>query len=498
VTRDSVTTRLPFLAVLLQTTLCLAGSLPYEYETDACGDAVLRRTDLGNDGEIHHESTLPDVVSLKYGGWVTSTPTTDPYAGNWTGSSSPNLLRIDVTFAGVINPPGTLGLGSQPFDPYQYGTSPVFGFVEFDADRERDTGGECSGAALRYLANVARFGAVPSSSIWQRVAISGDDIDWSFHSAPQYERSGQEFSLVFCGCFGTSVVDDGGDIDGVFGAGETWIVRGRFFQRAGGLVEASAAFGGSVPQAYDPLVNLRFCHSIETNRTTVSLVYPVTMAGAAMLTGQPQQPIDLNVGNHTSIQEALEDIIDGVGSAFSSCGEELTEEWGPWGLSDALDPSRWRCSIIVGTSYKSQDDALYVWTDVGFEEVFGDFNSDKSVDADDLMLLDSYVAMYDGSPADADGVVDSCYSLKDFGTNFCLYDLNADGMVNGTDRAFFVPPPPPGDVNGDCMVNGADLSVILSNFSTSVLPGTKGDINGDGFVNGADLSVFLSNFGASC
>lgn len=62
-------------------------------------------------------------------------------------------------------------------------------------------------------------------------------------------------------------------------------------------------------------------------------------------------------------------------------------------------------------------------------------------------------------------------------------------------------PPPsecPGDTNGDDLVNGADLSVLLSQFGQSVAPGTGADLNGDGFVNGADLSVLLGRFGVSC
>ncbi len=61
-----------------------------------------------------------------------------------------------------------------------------------------------------------------------------------------------------------------------------------------------------------------------------------------------------------------------------------------------------------------------------------------------------------------------------------------------------VPPYCAGDVNGDQLINGADLSVLLSQFGSSVDPGSGADINGDGFVNGADLSVMLSVFGSSC
>ncbi len=54
-----------------------------------------------------------------------------------------------------------------------------------------------------------------------------------------------------------------------------------------------------------------------------------------------------------------------------------------------------------------------------------------------------------------------------------------------------------GDANGDCDVNGADLSVLLSQFGTNVAPNTGADFNNSGSVNGADLSVLLSNFGCN-
>jgi len=57
----------------------------------------------------------------------------------------------------------------------------------------------------------------------------------------------------------------------------------------------------------------------------------------------------------------------------------------------------------------------------------------------------------------------------------------------------------PGDTNGDFVVNGADLSVLLGNFG-AVCPGPPcaGDLNGDNLVNGADLAVLLATFGNTC
>lgn len=71
---------------------------------------------------------------------------------------------------------------------------------------------------------------------------------------------------------------------------------------------------------------------------------------------------------------------------------------------------------------------------------------------------------------------------------------NHGGMGNQIN--IVTPPEPcPGDTNGDHMTNGADLSVLLSQFNTNVSPGTGADFNGDGVVNGADLSVLLAAFG---
>ncbi len=50
----------------------------------------------------------------------------------------------------------------------------------------------------------------------------------------------------------------------------------------------------------------------------------------------------------------------------------------------------------------------------------------------------------------------------------------------------------PADLNGDGVVDGADLGLLLNNWGNSGL----GDINGDGAVDGADLGLLLNNWGA--
>ncbi|MGA0174714.1 MAG: hypothetical protein ACO3NL_13880, partial [Phycisphaerales bacterium] len=49
----------------------------------------------------------------------------------------------------------------------------------------------------------------------------------------------------------------------------------------------------------------------------------------------------------------------------------------------------------------------------------------------------------------------------------------------------------PGDLNGDGVVNGADLSILLSGWG---LPGPA-DLDGNGTVGGSDLAILLGSWG---
>jgi len=48
----------------------------------------------------------------------------------------------------------------------------------------------------------------------------------------------------------------------------------------------------------------------------------------------------------------------------------------------------------------------------------------------------------------------------------------------------------PGDLNGDGVVNSADLAILLSAWGT---PG--GDLDGDGFTSSSDIGILLTNWG---
>ena len=52
----------------------------------------------------------------------------------------------------------------------------------------------------------------------------------------------------------------------------------------------------------------------------------------------------------------------------------------------------------------------------------------------------------------------------------------------------------PGDVDGNGVVNGNDLNIILSNYgATSGMTWGTGDLDGSGTVNGNDLNIVLSD-----
>lgn len=78
-------------------------------------------------------------------------------------------------------------------------------------------------------------------------------------------------------------------------------------------------------------------------------------------------------------------------------------------------------------------------------------------------------------------VPDSCDLLSGYST-----DLDHDGIPDECGC--------PPDMNGDHLVNGADLGIVLAFWGpASTFP--RADINRDGAVNGADLSIILSSWG---
>ena len=460
--------------------------------TDAQGDAVIRRTDIGASAPLPADFEPIDLLSVVVDGWQPSSASTDLYSGS-TVNGDADFVRIRVVVDGLVTPPGPIGLNGFPYNPYQFGDRPITGFIDLDIDEQKNSGGELMPIARsRYLANIARFGLSPQGSIAERMVQSGDDIDSNFFVGPQFERTGAEFSLIMCGCFSPSILSQSGNMNSLFEAGETWVVGGRFFERFESFEIASLLFGGTTFGLFDPMTALQFVHDMSSDITTITLVFPITNAGAALEAGQPEQSIDLNLSNHTSMEEAIEDLILGANSASGALAA-LVDGWDNKQVDDFREPSRWDVTALIGTApLVSQPASFYVWTDTGFNELVADLNLDELNTDLDNQILQSFIDVNDGSAADADSVTNGEVAIMNFGVEFHFYDLNYDGVVSGDDMPT---QPCPADLLADGVLNFFDISTFLTLFAAQ---DPRVDFSGDGVFNFFDVSAFLMAFSAGC
>jgi hypothetical protein len=459
---------------------------------DPAGDATIRRTDVGNDAILSPGFEAIDLLSVRLEGWVPTNPLGDQYIGTVT-SNDADFVRMQVVLDGLVSPPGPLALDGPIYDPQRFGDRPIYGYFEIDIDSQKNTGGELVPLARnRYLANVGRFGMSPLESISERIVRDADDLDSNYFTEPQFERSGGEFTLLLCGCFTPTIVTQDGNLDSVFDVGETWIVAGRFFERMVAFRTASAMFGGADFGLFDPVVDLQFVHDKQSDQTTITFVYPITNHGAALLVGQADQPIDLSLVNHTSMEEAIDDLIAGSPFATGALGD-LVDNWENEQTDNFRRPRQWDTHAILGTAPTSPDpSALFIWTDTGFDEVFGDLDDNDLSNADDSQIILDTIDEDDGGSDDADGIVDGRVTIPNFGFSFDLTDLNGDGVISNDDL------PTPvclADLSTDGVLNFFDVSVFLSAFSNQ---DPIADFTGDGVFNFFDVSAFLTAFAAGC
>ncbi len=488
----------PALALAAALAAPAAAGPPTVVYVDDAGDAEIRRTDTGNDAPISPTATRPDFLSLEIGGWQPNGPA-DHFNGAWIEGAGADVVRINVQIDGLVNPSGKI---VSPFDPFEFGENAVFMVIEFDLDGDVDTGGQCSdNRNNRFLGNIARWGHVPTGPLAARFASSRDDYDNSLSSAPQFHRSGEEFTLFMCGCYDPSLEQElVGDGDTTFESGESWIVRDRIFLRSIGFTDFSGNFGGFGDGNYNPLHDSLWVHDAVDDVTTISIVWPLTMAGAALLTGEFEQGIDFDVSNHYSVQEALFDVIFSAEfNDLAGCWDEIQSPWAGRNAADYLDPTQWHVSnAIFGMSYAEQETTgFYVWTDFALTpSVHADFTGNGEVNAADEVEFDLFLLGEDGGPHDADGQNDGVFSFNLHSRNFQLYDLENDGDVDADDRLLILPDTGvPGDTNGDDVVDLADLNALLGNFPTaSGATLEEGDVTGDGAVDIEDLNLVLGNW----
>lgn len=455
------------LAVLLALTGAVWGEPPAAKFQDLPWDTVARPMDPGAslpfDTWTHR---LPDLRAVTIGAWAPDDPIADPFAGAFAASA--DFVRIDLSFEGLVNPPGDVD--PWHFEPFRYGPHSVFGFVEIDMDGDVNTGGELDAPLYRYLGNVARFGGnVSRPEIRDRVALDASAFDGDFLSTPWVERSGEEFHLALLGDqFGPADIEVvEGDEDLVFEIGETWDLRGSFFHRAHGFEPFSFVEGGRYPGEYMPLSDLRFHHDSAQNLTYVSLVFPLTHIGAGLMRGEPPEPINQDPTDQASVLEALQDLqlsaffLPIIGTGIPE--EDIILNWAERDPEQHLDPAAWSITAILGSSYTapSPQGAYFLWSDVYPNVVLGDVDGSGTFDGRDRQLIAEYIARRDA----ADGAHDGVVTIRDFATDFSVYDVNYDGRVDAFD---LVPEIPDGDGDRDGDLDLFDFAILQRCFGGGV------------------------------
>lgn len=511
----------PGLAPAIVVTLSLAGSAaasePLQRLTDPAGDALVRRTDPGADGPLNPDQVLPDLISCTISKWQSPTPATDPFAGTPHNSSIARLFRIDLEFQGLVNPPGPLEI-SGDHDPFRHGPSPLYGYLELNIDRDRATGGDPTPEATnRFLANVGRFGTLPGDSINARaVTRPGQVLGHHWQDPPQFELSGAEFALKLCGCEPATIVSTSIPGDTVFSSGDTWIISGRFFERSRGFDAISRMnLGGGAcarPGEYSPVVRLRFSHDAASDVTTVSMVYALDQVGAGLMAGLPSAPpTNLTVecdGNQGSVYEALKDIADAATLAAQGAGwpdlftRTISREWAyrSGDLGDFMDPTDWRVTALFGTTYSTtianppSESALFVWTDAGFELARGDVDGNGVKNRFDRGIVSSRIETADGTPDDADGIVNGVVVVINHGPEFDISDLDGNGIIDALDQSIASTLITCGaDWNGDLVVTLQDVFEFLDDWFAG-----DGDANFDLATTLQDVFTFLTMYFEGC
>lgn len=501
-----------------------------------------RRTDGGGNVLPAGIDTPPDLLHVAYGRWrpdeapaVQPIPPTfvfDEYDGHW--SQTGEFLRVDLLFAGLINPPGPTANG---FDPQRYGPSPLYGFVEFDIDRNVNTGGEIDEPYYRYNANVARFGGRPKGAAYaDRIALDGSPADSDPFTPPYIDRSGEDAHLAIFGdsgritriddvvaggtlCGGASGFNcDGSETaGGAFAAGDVWDVWGHFFGLAHGYLAYKYGSGH-----YEHLDRLRFQHDIERNMTQVSFLYPLTqrawaLSHGASTTSSNLPALDFDNDGAFSLTEAMYILQESAAEGINA-GDPywtLIAEWACDGIvqparcqqlrNERLNPSTWRVTVLVETVLAFAPlvgQGLFAPTNVIPAVRLGDFNGDGFTSMTDARTLIAFIDLYDqdptvdAGPADGDDVDDDAVHIIHFGLNFSIFDVNYDGVVDGVDLSLIQQDP--GDYDNDDDVDLRDFVMLGRCFGGNAAVGTlvTDYLCLDAFDLDGDLDIDLADYGA--
>ena len=197
-----------------------------------------------------------------------------------------------------------------------------------------------------------------------------------------------------------------------------------------------------------------------------------------------------------------------------------------WGYSNfatpkgiyAIDPTTGAATLVLdvytGTgfrffalAYNPVDDLLYGYTEYGDSGLYS-INVDNGAM---IKIVDTIPAANGQGRGMAVGrnTVYLTATRGDAGIPHYAYDLaqghngtwvpftNPYPNHHSTGGAAWIPEPCPADLNGDGVIDLADLGILLADFGC--MGGTcPGDIDGDGDTDLADLGILLAEFGSAC
>ncbi len=439
----------------------------------------------GYDPYEHHPINM---LELSMGKWKPSMPEMDLFDGDYIPGGK--FVKIELKLEGLVNPPGN---AIEEYKPYKYGNHPVYGYVEIDIDADNSTGGEVTDPHHRYLGNIARFGGMPTGEVFaDRVAKNGtSDFDNNLDTKPFVERHGEEFHLAFVADqFSKNDIDIvNGNSDTIFQSGEEWIITGKWFHRAHAFEPYSWVYGGYRDGEYSPNCPIKFHHDQNTDITTVTLIFPLTNVGAASVTGSIPETPDRDVSNQASIHEALSDLVDSASHAPPPANDSvagLIIGWDGKNPNQYLNPANWRATVLLGTPHPHKIEK-YIWTDAYPNVIRGDINGDGQTNLTDVTAVENFIQNHDLN----DGCRDNTVRIPNFASNFSIYDINHNGILNSDDVALT-------SRIGDCDLDG---DVDLADFSfwqLCVTTDTNGlppdcplsDLNNDGLVDNSDFRWF--------
>ncbi len=471
----------------------------FQILTDSVGEARILRTDPGGNGPVNPQlHRLPDLKSISIGTWAPVAPEgPDPFEGQWDSKAEFPFLRVEVRFAGLLNPPGFTRVDGEIFDPFEFGDHPVFGYIEFDADRNEDTGGDLADPDIHFLGAAARFGGLPSNvsrTLLHRFARDSTAFGLDCDEEPLISRSGEEFHLAFFRRNYERHVEIEGSDPRFFTAGETWVLKGRWLHRAHGFEPfGKSCFGCQPDGSYMPSDQpMQWRHDVRRDETTVSLLYPLNQRAANAMAGYPgEENMNGETSDQWSIHEALHDLNYSarivVQEPPQACSEIITD-WAQTDPQEHLRPERWLVNALLATTYAHRVDGDLVWSDVYPDVTPGDIDGSRKPDRGDYEAVYRVVVSGEGG------------EVAGFARDFSILDVNYDGVIDARD-AEAIATPCDMDLDGDVDLEDYRAFVVKK---CGFGPGQSGDplrpsciladADFDGDVDLADFREFQNRF----